>query len=308
MRQSLMSLAILAAACFGEPASAKIVKGPYVSVDEAAAADLEPQDESHPDAQVKRRRYEGNLLVPIPAELLGGMIVLRNDFFKEERTYTGDDTGSEPDDVKHPNVAGLGAVYLPHHKEGAPRFFVAAGRYGELNVFQDDSKPMQEYIVAADIADTDAPFALKFSPTDQAESRILVRYRQFPGFHRWLLLVGHKIERSFGFGLDVTIPSHILASYSFNGGDVVTYGGIRWVGREYPFDLGYTKGWAEGFTTARLIGIRKGIVGPLFVAFEGGMQKEELRYVDEKGEELSVHETKFAPWVRLALETWVRTP
>lgn len=293
---------------FASGASAKTVKGPQVSHERAASADVEPKDGSDPDAKVQRNRTEANLLVPIPAEVLGGMFVLRDDFFKEHRVYEGDDTGNEPDDVKNPNVAGLGVVYLPHPKEGAPRFFLAAGRYGELSVFQDKSKPMKEYIVGADVADTDMPFALKFSATDQAESKILVRYRDFPGFHRWLLLVGHKIEQTNGFSLEVVIPSHVLATFSFGGGAWATYGGIRWVGREYPFDTGFTQGWIEGHVTTRLFGVRRQLAGPLFLALEGGVQKEELRYVDTKGEELSVHETKFAPWTKAALETWIKTP
>ncbi len=303
----LLTLPVMSLA-FAGATQAKTVKGPGVAIEDTKSTEIQPEGESDPDARIARRRTEATLLVPIPAEILGGMLVLKNEFFKEERVYDGKDTGDEPDDVKNPNVAALGVVYLPHPKEGAPRFFLVAARYGELSIFQDKSRPMAEYIVGADIADTDMPFALKFSATDQAESRVLVRYRQFPGFHRWLLLVGHKIEQNNGFSLDVTLPSHVIAAFALGGGVWSVYTGIRWTGREYPFDTGFAQGWAEGFVTTRLVGVRRQLIGPLHLAVEAGMQKESLRYVDVKGEELSVHETKFAPWMRVALETWVKTP
>ncbi len=307
MRQPALFAASVLLALEARPSFAKTVKGPQVSTDRVGSADIQPADGSDPDAKVARERTEVSLLIPIPAEVLGGMIALRDEFFNEHRTYEGADTGGEPDDVKNPNVAGLGLVYLPHPKEGAPRFFLGAGRYGELSVFQDESKPMKEFIIGADAADTDMPFALKFSPTDQAESRLLLRYREFPGFHRWLLLVGHRIEQNNGFTLDAVIPSHVLASFTFGGGAWTAYTGIRWVGREYPFDTGFAKGWIEGSVTTRLLGLRRQLVGPLHLALEGGMQKENLRYVDDKGEELSAHATPFAPWARAALETWIKT-
>ncbi len=307
MRADLtISLFILALAA--TPVWAKTVKGPGLSTEQARPGDILPDDDSHPDAKVARQRSEANLLVPIPAAVLGGMLVLKDDFFAEHRTYSGEATGDEPDDVKNPNVAGLGVVYLPHPKEGAPRFFAIAARYGELSVFQDKARPMTEYILGADISDTDMPFPVKFNPTDQAETRVLVRLRHFPGFNRWLLLVGHQIDFASGFGLDVTIPSQVLASYEFGGGSWKVYGGVRWTGREYPFNTGGTSGWVDGFVMTRLIGMRREILGPLFVALEGGVQKESVRYVDEHGQELEVHDTTYAPWARLALETWVKNP
>lgn len=301
---SAMSLAI------ASPARAKTVKGPTVAVEGAQNAEIQNDDGEDSGVSVARRRTEANLLIPIPAEILGGMLVLKDDFFQEDRVYElGHEASADrPDDVKHPNVAGLGAVYLPHPKEGAPRFFLLTARYGELRIFKDRARPMSEYGVGADIADTDLPFSLKLAPTDQTETRIFLRYRQFPGFHKWLLLVGHKIDQANGFTLDVTIPSHVLAAYRFPGDQWAVYMGVRWVSREYPFDLGYDSGWSDGFVTTRLIGVRRQLMGPLHLALEGGAQKEVLRYVDEKGEELEAHQTAYAPWMRLALETWVKTP
>lgn len=307
-------LALILATFSPIPAYAKTVKGPGVSVEEAQPSQVryldEREDAPAPDLEVRRRRYEANLLVPIPAKVLGGMFVLKGDLFKERRTLVGDDAKTAPDqenDFLNPNVAGVGAVFLPHAKEGAPKFFVLASRYGSMS-FEDDAGPMGEYILGADIADEDMPFTVKLSPTDDTETRLLVRYRRFPGFHRWLFLVGHRIETVSGWSFDATIPSHVLIGWQTQDAGWKIYGGIRWVGREYPFETLVSSGWQEGHATTRLVGVRREITKPLYLALEAGAQKEELTYFDARGETLSSHETDFAPWARLALETWITTP
>ena len=49
------------------------------------------------------------------------------------------------------------------------------------------------------------------------------------------------------------------------------------------------------------------IVAPLYLAIEGGVQSETLAFYDEHGEELAAQETEYAPWARVALETWITT-
>src|SRR5262245_38924778 len=116
------------------------VKGPSVAVEQVAPVALVPEDVTpKPDLEVRRRRYEANLMAPVPVRVLGGMFVLKADFFKEQRELTGADAGPLPDDLKNPNVAGLGGLFLPHAAEGAPRFFLLAARYGEMS-FEDDAR------------------------------------------------------------------------------------------------------------------------------------------------------------------------
>lgn len=293
-------------------AFAAAIKGPSVSVEEAQAAPVvftdQREDDPAPDLTIQRRRYEASILAPIPAKLLGGMFVIKADFFKESRIYAGDDApNQEANDLKNPNVAGIGTVYLPHAKEGAPRFFIATARYGSMSL-DDKAGPMSEYIVGADIASEDMPFRLTFSPTDDAQTRLLVRYRNFPGFHRWLFLVGHKIQTVGGWSIDITLPSHVLLAWQTLDDAWKVYGGVRWVSREYPFSTGVVEGWTEGHATSRLIGLRRKLISPLYVALEAGMQNETLSYLDEHGETLSSQDSPFAPWARVSLETWLPSP
>lgn len=300
----------LATALPASGALARTVKGPAVAVEQAQPAEVEPrsEDDPKPEAKLARRRYEANLLAPVPVDLLGGMFVLKGDLYKERRDWDDADANdATPGDLRNPNTAGVGAIFLPHAKEGMPHLFLLAERYGYMSV-KDDARPMTEIIAGVDVADTDLPFPVKFSATDTAESRIALRFRNFPGFQRWLPILGHKIERANGFNVDLLLPTYALAGWQTRERDWKVYAGFRWIGREYPFKVDDTAGWAEGHTSMRLVGVRRELTRPLYVALEVGHQKEELAYLDETGETIGGHETAWAPWARLALETWIRNP
>lgn len=290
-------------------AAAKVAKGPWIAVEQDTASPIEvtKPEGVEVDSEVTRRRYEMALLVPIPARVLGGMFLLKGDFYKEQREYEPKASGPTENDARNPNVAGAGAVFLPHAQEGAPRFLVVIERYGNMS-FKDDAKPMSEYIIGADISDDALPFKLKIGDTDETESRVLVRLRRFPGFNKWLLLVGHRIDRKNGFSLDIAIPSHLLAGWETPDGAWKFYGGGRATSREYPVYNVTGAGWVEGSALYGLAGVRRKLIGPAFAALEGGVTREDLVLHDEKGKEIVVQNTKFKPFVRLALETWVTTP
>ncbi len=311
VRNSLIESLFIGLLAAPGAAAAKTAKGPALTVEQDGGTAVGGGDKGTKptDLAVARRRYEMNLLLPIPAKVLGGMFLVKGDLFKERRDYAGRDAqGGMTVDVRNPNVGGWGLVFLPHAAEGAPKFFAVVERYGYLSTTRK-AKPLGEYILGADIADDDMPFHLKFSPSDEAETRVLVRLRRFPGFNKWLLLVGHKIETKSGLSIDGAIPSHLILGWQTDGGDWKVYGGGKAVSREYPmaFDL-ETQGWIEGFTGYGLLGLRRKVTGPLFGAFEGGVQKEWTDWHDLSGKIFQQFATKAAPFVRLSLETWVQTP
>jgi hypothetical protein len=291
-------------------ANARTAQGPWIGVEQAAPAALRPAEGPKPEVELRRRRVDANLLLPIPARLFGGMLLVRADYFQETRELAGADAppaGSLDPSLANPATLGMGLLYLPHAKEGAPRFFVVVERYGDPG-FADDVPPMTELIVGADIDDVDAPWSLKLHPTDEAESRLFVRWRQFPGFQRWLIAVGHKIEQKQGFFLDVQAPIHGLIGWSFPPGDWRVYGGVRLTSREHPVSDGAESGWYEGYATHVLLGARRRLAGPVFAALESGGVKERMSLYDESGKRLSRHETAFALFARLALEMWLKQP
>lgn len=307
-RQSTL---VLALSLLNDAAFAKAAKGPEINAEQAGAAAVVGGDQgvAPNDLHVVRRRYELNLLAPIPAQVLGGMLVFKGDVYKERRDYTGlDASGGQSADERNPNVAGWGFAFLPHASEGNPKFFLVIERYGYLSA-ERKSKPMGEYIIGANIADDDMPFHLKFSPTDEAVSQVLVRLRRFPGFDRWLFLVGHRIESKSGLSIDAAYPSHLLLGWKTRDGAWQIFGGGRAVGREYPMEYsGGQRGWIEGFTGYGLAGLRRRAYGPLFVTLESGVQKEWTDWHEESGRIFQQYVTAAAPYVRAGVETWVETP
>lgn len=303
------------------PAEAKLIKGPQISVDQTAPAQSEQASSNAPRSEgglgeptVATRRYEVNLLAPIPVPLLGGMFVLKGDFFKERRVYGGSETAQETfaaSDLKNPNDAGLGAVFLPHAAEGMPRFFVLAERYGAMSLKRRE-RPMAEFALGADFAAQDLPPGLaswlRFSPSDDAESRLLVRMRRFPGFVKWLYYVGHSLETASGWSLEVAYPSHLIVGKSFDGGAWKIYGGGKAISREYPWEDGFRQGWIDGYVATLFGGVRRNVTGPLYASLELGYEYETLDYRGDNGETLATWNTKFRPGARFALEAWIKNP
>lgn len=298
-------LLLLFAVAHTSPAVAKATQGPAIAVEQAPEAKVEggDKDTKPGDRSVARRRYELNLLIPVPAKVFGGLVVVKADIFEERRAYSGKDAAGTAVDVKNPNVAGTGLVFLPHVSEGAPKFFVVAERYGYLST-ERRALAMGEYIIGADIADDDMPFHLKFSPTDEAASRVTVRLRRFPGFNKWLFLVAHKIDTKTGFSIDGGFPSHLIVGWQTSDDAWKVYGGGRLVSREYPL----TPGWIEGFAGYGLLGLRRVVMGPVYATLEAGMQKEWTDWHDIKGRIMQRYETAWGPFVRLGVETWVSVP
>jgi hypothetical protein len=306
-----------------QPAAARAFARSSVSVESAApakvqGADAEPQELGE---DRRRQRIEGRLVAPIPASLLWGMFVANAHAAEERRERVAEPApagdpfavdegpagGLEGDPLTRLGVSAAGATYLPHAKEGAPRFFAAVERYGTLRGPQQ--RPMVESTLGVDLSDEDMPVRLKFRPTDDAESHVELAYRQFPGFARWRPQVGHRIVAARGLGVDLKTNDRALLTWQTPDEGLKFWAGVRWADRAYPFttEAGAT-GWLEGTATTRLAGARIEVRRPLFVALEAGVQKEDVQLTDEAGERLSGYETRFAPWARVALETWVVTP
>lgn len=289
-------------------ALATMTKGPNLSVTQSTPAKVKPEDGPESDLLVKRRRYAANLLIPIPVDFLGGMLLGKGDFFKEQRIESGEDATEDPaNDLKNPNVAGLGVIYLPHAKEGLPRFFMVAARYGKMSL-QNTVRPMGEYIIGTDINDEDSPVNLRIHATDEANVRALVRLRQFPGRNKWLLLIGYNNKMQSGLSLELYIPSHLQIGFETKDTRWKYYTEIRAASREYPVDYGFVNGWMDGYTTTMAIGVRRHLVNVLYLTLEAGVQKENMEFYDENGDELYVTESDFAPWGKFALETWIKNP
>lgn len=268
------------------------------------------------------RRTTFNTMVPIPVPFLWGMLVGNIRYYDELRSFSAQPeqitTSSEPGGLADRDLRRLatGLLYLHHPGEGAPKFFIMANRYDHPDI-KKMGAPMGEYIIGTDLDDDDLPFHIRWLPSDQSEFRFLLRLRQFPGFRSWLPLAGWRLTMGNGFYYELYIPSHLTIGWRFEESEY--FFSARLESKEAPLDLqlmGSTSSshtmqqrfWAEGHTTTFTLGMRRKLFKPLYLVSELGMQSDQLEYRNRDGDLLASIETDYAPYIRLAIETWIDTP
>jgi hypothetical protein len=289
---------------FTTSASGAETKGPTISWENAAPAPLKDRDENDLELKESRQITEAHLLIPIPVNFLGGMLVAKYDAFIEQHTYEGDLADQVPEGYKKRETSALGAIYLPHAKEGAPKFFALASRYGALRLTAP-SRPMGEYILGFQWASEDTPFNIRFGEGHDASLTSLVRYRKFPGRHSWLFLVGYDMETPSGFRFEVHIPSHVHAGIRSEDRAWYYYAEGRARSRIAPIEMEDQHFWNDGYVAQGALGIRRKLQGIVHLAVEAGMQQESFTLFDEQGETITETTSDFSPWAKLAIETYI---
>ena len=63
--------------------------------------------------------------------------------------------------------------------------------------------------------------------------------------------------------------------------------------------------WKDGFLLQASLGVRRRLQGIVHLAVEGGVQMENFELYDEEGERVAHTVSDYAPWVRLAIETFI---
>ena len=255
---------------------AMTVAGPFVQVEHAQTG----------------TREEASAPIPVPVRVLDGMFVLGADYAREQRPGTT------------LSALGLTALFLPHAKEGAPKAFFEVGRYGHPTPFRD-AKPMVEATVGGFASGPDLPAWTRTEPNDEVTVQLALQVRSFPGFREWYPDARYRLQKASGWFVDLEGPVHVLAGYEAPAMAWAVYGGVRWDTRAYPVAQ---VGWLDGYAESRIVGVRYQISSPLHVALEAGYHREWERLLDEQGRKLATQNSALAPWARLALETWIRTP
>jgi len=304
---------ILSALSFANPALAIDTQGPQLSFQQSGPTDvtvIEQGAERDLGAQESTRYSEFNLLAPIPFPFLGGIIVAKIDLALQSRRYSGENAdvlnSSNFDQVNHRDMLGVGGVYLPHAKEGAPKFFVLAARYGKLRDTYN-TKPMGEFVIGANMNGNDTPFNIKISPTDEAYISTLVRFRQFPGHQTWYGEIGYEYETADKWHFKLLLPSSIHMGKGQSDRNWYYYFEAAAASRNLVFESSDEFYWSDGFVITTDLGVRKKLSSLFFVSLEVGLQQERQTTFTESGDEVSSTITDFAPWAKLALETWIDT-
>lgn len=269
--------------------------------------------DSGTSGSIKSTRTEGWLLAPIPAAVLNGMVTIRANL-KSDTQKSSFLEPRLPDDSslllipqgsqkENRNVTTVGFSWHPHHKEGAPRYYLAAERTG-LPDPTDTIRPLSSYTVGSDVGEDDLPIPFNFSATDITETKIYFTWHRFTGYNRFDVGAGHKIKTKNGLVLDLLIPRHFLVGWSSEQDSWYLYGGL---GRELeylPWFDATAHGWSEDLREKRKIGVRVEIFRPVYFVFEAGLERQTREQFDYDGNRAGMVRSEFAPFARLAIESW----
>ena len=195
-------------------------------------------------------------------------------------------------------------MYQTPIEKGRPSYLVLASRYGagpDLSA----SQPMGEYIAAVRWDHSAIPWISL--PSDAVERRLtlLVRYRNFPNRQTWLGLVGLNFESKDGLRLEAHIPSHIQFGIRTMARTWYLYSEARLRPIVNLTNDADNRLWADGYSTQLNLGVRRLLYGMLYVTLEAGIQKENSELYSSEGKLQSYSESDFAPWAKLAIETFV---
>lgn len=303
--QYLISLSILVS----WHAVAAPLEGPRVGLETSAPGRLYREDPQDPRESLPHLRLDAQIFVPVPVRMLLGLMSLTADYAEERRQLTDPRAADATETWR---TLGAGALYLPHAKEGKPHFFTAAKRYSS-QLFPDHTRPMLELSTGMVIDDYDAPWIPTLNPTDQTQTRLELRWRQYPGFQRWLPILAHKIEQKHGVFLDLCLPLYGLLGWNFISENLRAYTGFRSTPRAYQIDrderdAASASGWYEGYVNQLLIGAQAPLYQPIYLSFEAGISRETLTLYRDNGHRVDRHITKPMPYLRATLETWLKKP
>ncbi len=285
------------------------IPGPSLFSERMSYSPLEMKKGEKTEAEVERQRSGFTGMVPIPSEVLGGLLLGKADYVDEIRHVRGGGINPSPATfgASRSSLFGIGAVYLPHVQEGAPRYFFALERFSEIR-HPKETPTMLQADIGLTIAGPDMPFNVRFSPSDQTTTTLLLEGRQYPGLNTLIFVLGHRIKQRSGFFLDIAFPVLFQLGYESPSRVFDTYAGMRLDSRIAPFFTENEKGFWDGFSESRHIGARVRVSPPFFISLEGGYQRETMRSINMQGDELSVHQTKLVPWAKIALETRFQNP
>ncbi len=264
--------------------------------------------------QVAHQRYEAALLIPIPFELLGGMIAATGEIAAVHQQL-------QPRSERESGITTLaartqvpataytsrkaGVLYVPHFKEGAPRYFLAAQRLGDAG-----TAPVRDFTVGAKIAAADMPFAIKWNTTDRADLWLALTWRVWPAPHQrhtWLPALGYRWEHARGWSIEAEVPHGLTIGWHTSNDQWQVFASGR---RETQLATAATvfgPAYVETAASAAVLGLRRrlGAVAPSmmgwYAAIEAGAREETSVYSNERGDAVATTRSNPAAVVQVKL-------
>jgi hypothetical protein len=253
-------------------------------------------------------RYHAWILAPIPVAVFSGLLTFQGALISESQKITtlknNDFNLNLKPSIGTRRVTNVGLKWHPHHKEGAPKFYVQLERTGLPDRTQT-IRPVSSFTVGSEIGEDDLPNALTFQATDLSETKVYVTTHRFPTYYKFDVGVGHKLKIKQGLLFDLLIPEHFFLGYQTDD-DVFSFAFGTSKQREFlPWFRNSQRGWSEEWNEKKLIMFNWKIFEPVHIAFDLGHQRKIQKLYDYEQNVIEETSTSYSPFMRIAFETWL---
>ena len=145
---------------------------------------------------------------------------------------------------------------------------------------------------------------LPYPRSMRGKTAIAYRVRQYPTHKHYLLYVGEEI--SVGPEWEILLStSGFRVDWHRLDNEWRLYLGYEGEGRDYLGEWDQQRVWMIGRAITGYTGVRMRLSGIVYGSLEIGMQMESMQFTNRQSEDLLKYDTKYSPWAKLALETWL---
>ncbi len=267
----------------------------------------ESNSENGPGPTIATRRYQAWIIAPIPAAVFSGLLTFQGAIISENQIAREPAIGPMSSNLQYINtrrVTNVGLKWHPHHKEGAPKYFLQLERTG-LPDMTKTIKPIASFTVGSEIGEDDLPIPLNFQPTDISKTRVFLTAHRFSRYYRFDVGVGHKLKIKSGYFLDLLIPEHAFIGFQTAGEDFIVAAGSSKQREFFPWFSSGLSGWGEEWNEKRSLSFKWKLYEPIHLAIDCGFQRKREKYFNDEKNQVAESTTTFAPFIRFAFETWL---
>ena len=263
--------------------------------------------ENSSDRTISARRYQAWIIAPIPAAVFSGLLTFQGAMISENQIATETATDAMHSNIEHNNtrrVTNVGIKWHPHHKEGAPKYFLQLERTG-LPDMTKTIRPIASFTVGSEIGEDDLPIPLNFQATDISKTRVFVTAHRFSKYYRFDVGVGHKLKIKSGYFLDLLIPEHAFIGFQTPSEDFTIAAGSSKQREFFPWFSSGLSGWSEEWNEKRSLSLKWKLYEPIHLAIDSGYQRKREKHFNDEKNQVAESTTRFAPFIRFAFETWL---
>ncbi|HYX37700.1 MAG TPA: hypothetical protein VE954_31755 [Oligoflexus sp.] len=264
------------------------IKGPVVQMEQAEGQ----VDED--DHAADRRRMRAYGLFPLLDAESGHNLIVSLDAMEERRHHRLPGHGVTERDF----ILSLGGLYM--YKVNQEKFvpFLWLARY------QDPAQPQRFSRMDQLIFGAYGQSLLPYADSWRGKTTIAYRIRQYPMLKHFLFYLGEEIF--IGPNWEVLLStSGVRLDWHRSDNTLRFYAGFEGEGRDYAGSWSGQTVWKIGRAVTGYVGARVRVAGPLYVSTEFGLQQERMQYTNAKAEDLLKYETRFNPWAKISIETWL---